>query len=352
MRSDPLLNATRRRRKERILALLFLLALAWAPVLQAAQAVSPIVERVGAVSIVVSDMDPSVNFYSQVLAFHTISDVEVSGGDAERLEGVFGARLRIVRMQLGDESIQLEEFLTPQGRPLPQDSRANDRWFQHLAIIVSDMDRAYQVLREHNVRHASTGPQLLPAYIKPAAGIRAFYFRDPDNHVLEILQFPPDKGDAKWHRPSDRLFLGIDHTAIVVDDTDASLRFYRDTLGMRVAGESENYGTEQEHLNNVFGARLRITALRAAQGPGIELLEYLTPRDGRPMPPDSRSNDLWAWKTTLITRELGRATQELGRAKYTWVSSAPVTLANDALGFHTGVVARDSDGHILQIAVE
>ena len=57
----------------------------------------------------------------------------------------------------------------------------------------------------------------------------------------------------------------------MVDDTDASLRLYRDSLGLKVAGESENYDVEQEHLNNVFGARLRITALRAAAGPGIEL---------------------------------------------------------------------------------
>jgi len=55
---------------------------------------------------------------------------------------------------------------------------------------------------------------------------------------LEILEFPPDKGSAKWHRPTGNLFLGIDHTAIVVSDTDASLRFYRDLLGMCVAGES------------------------------------------------------------------------------------------------------------------
>ena len=100
------------------------------------------------------------------------------------------------------------------------------------------------------------------------------------------------KGDARWHKKADRLFLGIDHTAIVVADTEASLAFYRDRLGLKVAGESENHGTEQEHLSNVFGARLRITTLRATKGPGIELLEYLTPRDGRPTPPDSRANDL------------------------------------------------------------
>ena len=73
----------------------------------------------------------------------------------------------------------------------------------------------------------------------------------------------------------------------MVDDTEASLAFYRDALGFRVAGESLNFGTEQEHLNNVRGARLRITGLRAAAGPGIEFLEYLAPADGRPFPPTS-----------------------------------------------------------------
>jgi hypothetical protein len=49
---------------------------------------------------------------------------------------------------------------------------------------------------------------------------------------------------------------------------------------MNLAGESFNYGTEQEHLNNVFGAMLHITSMRVPSGPGIEFLEYLTPGDG------------------------------------------------------------------------
>jgi catechol 2,3-dioxygenase-like lactoylglutathione lyase family enzyme len=126
-------------------------------------------------------------------------------------------------------------------------------------------------LRQNSVEYASSGRQLLPAWNRNAAGIKAFYFKDPDGHPLEILRFPLDKGAEKWNQPSDKLFLGVDHTAIVVGDTEASLRFYRDLLGMRIAGESENYGTEQEHLNNVFGAYFRITSLRAGSGPGIEL---------------------------------------------------------------------------------
>ena len=52
-----------------------------------------------------------------------------------------------------------------------------------------------------------------------------------------MLQFPKDKGDARWPTKADRLFLGIDHTAIVVADTEASLAFYRDRLGLKVAGD-------------------------------------------------------------------------------------------------------------------
>ena len=44
----------------------------------------------------------------------------------------------------------------------------------------------------------------------------------------------------------------------------------------------------------VFGARLHITALRASAGPGIEFLEYLAPRDGRPYPQDEKSTRLHA----------------------------------------------------------
>lgn len=206
-----------------------------------------LVKAVDAIGMTVSDMDRSVEFYSKVLSFENVSDIEVWGGEYEHLQGVFGLRMRVVRMRLGDEFIELTDYLAPKGRPIPADSRSHDRWFQHIAIIVSDMDRAYSWLRLNKIQHASSGPQRLPDWNKSAAGIRAFYFKDPDGHVLEILQFPPDKGDPKWHPAGrDKLFLGIDHTAIVVGDTEASVKFYRDFLGLKVAGESENYGTEQE----------------------------------------------------------------------------------------------------------
>jgi len=306
-----------------------------------AHAATPLVGKVDSVGITVGDMDRSVAFYSGVLTFKKESDTEVSGDAYEHLYGLFGLRLRIVRMRLGEESIDLMQFLAPTGRPAPVDSRSNDRWFQHVAIIVSDMNRAYALLRAHKVEHASSGPQRLPDWNPNAGGIEAFYFRDPDGNPLEILHFPAGKGVPKWHEAGDRLFLGIDHTAIVVADTDASVAFYRDTLGLSIAGTSENYGIEQEHLNNVFGAHLRITSLRAAAGPGVELLEYLAPRTGRPMPADSQPNDVWYAQINMSVRDVRVVVQGARAGHYTQVSSGVIELAPGLGAF----VVRDPDGH-------
>jgi catechol 2,3-dioxygenase-like lactoylglutathione lyase family enzyme len=309
----------------------------------------PLASAVDSIDITVSDMDRAVTFYSGVLAFEKLSDTEVAGETYESLEGVFGLRMRVVRMRLGDEFIELTEYLAPKGRPVFAGARSNDRSFQHIAIIVSNMDKAYAWLRQNKVEHASSGPQRLPDWNKNAAGIKAFYFKDPDGHPLEILEFPPAKGEEKWHRRSDKLFLGIDHTAIVVGDTEASLHFYCDLLGMRIAGKSENYGTEQEHLNNVFGAHLRITSLRAGSGPGVELLEYLSPRDGGLFPLDEHANDVIHRQTVLVTKSADQAARDLLSAKVNFVSSGVIANQKDQLGYKTAFIVRDPDGHAIEI---
>jgi len=315
-----------------LLACLLLATAAWAADVR--------VRAVDAIGMTVSDMDRSLDFYSRIVGFTPVKDVEVAGEAWERLRGVFPLRMRVVRLQLGGEFLELTEYLAPAGRPAPPDARSNDRWFQHVAIVVRDMDRAYRWLHDQHVAHVSPEPQRLPDWNPKAGGIRAFYFRDPDGHPLELIWFPPGKGDPRWQQPTDRVFLGIDHTAIAVGDTDASLAFYRGRLGLRVAGESENYGPEQERLNAVFGAHLRITGLRAPAGPGIEFLEYLSPRDGRPFPADERANDLVHWQTRLVTDH--DALEKLGQAR-------PVAIPGHELGFARGVTVRDPDGHALEM---
>ena len=337
-----------KQKKSRDRALVFVLVFALGLSGSLARASAQLVKSVDAVGMTVSDIDRSVEFFSKVLSFEKVSDIEVAGSEYERLHGVFGARMRIARMRLGDEFIHLTEYLTPRGRPIPADSRSNDQWFQHIAIVVSDMDKAYQQLRAHKVQHTSTAPQRIPESNKSAAGIKAFYFKGPDGHNLELIYFPSGKGNPKWQQTNGSLFLGIDHTAIAVSDTARSLDFYRDILGMKLFGESLNYGIEQEHLNNVFASRVRISTLKAASGPGIEFLEYLTPRNGRPTPPDTRANDLWHWQTGIKVGRADAAAEKLDSAHVRFVSPGVVKIKDRALGIAKGFIVRDPDGHGLQ----
>jgi catechol 2,3-dioxygenase-like lactoylglutathione lyase family enzyme len=265
------------------------------------------------------------------------------------LTGIHGTRARVVTMALGEDTIELTEYLTPQGRPAPPDSRSNDLWFQHIAIVVRDMDAAYARLRKFGVDAISTEPQRIPDWNKAAAGVRAFYFRGPDGHPLELLFFPPGKGDPRWQRGTDGLFLGIDHTAISVNDTETSLQFYRDVLGMKVTGESLNHGGEQEYLSRVPGARVRITGLRAAEGPGIEFLEYLTPRDGRPYPDDAKPNDLLHKHIVLKTGDAEVSYNRLAAKGMRLISPAIAALEAAGPGGQKAVMVRDPDGHALEL---
>lgn len=316
------------------------------------------------VSITVEDLDGEVVFFTQILDFKKVKQERLQGETAAHLYGLpdTNTALEIATLQLGGEQIRLLDFDYPASpaRPGPsvrfnQQTRGNDLWFQHLAIVVSDMDAAYRRLLDAGVTHVSTAPQTLPAYLPEAAGIRAFYFRDPEGHNLELIWFPPGKGNPKWQsqpsnqKPSNQkpLFQGIDHTAISISDTKKSMIFYRDLLGLTHAGHSENYGTEQEHLNQVFGARLDIDGLHATEGFGVEFLRYIAPPGGRPYPAGSQPTDLWHYQTEFDVDHLDHLLQKLEKEGYVKISTT-----TPAIGGKTSVLLRDPDGHAVLLSGE
>src|SRR5262245_53418727 len=70
--------------------LLLGLALVWLVVTALAQATpgQALIHAVDAVGMTVADMDRSLAFYTQVLSFEPVSDVEVTGSEYEHLQGV------------------------------------------------------------------------------------------------------------------------------------------------------------------------------------------------------------------------------------------------------------------------
>ena len=96
------------------------------------------------VGLTVEDLDRAVPFYRDVLTFTPLDTVETARPSVGRLLGVFGTRVRVVTMRLGKERIELVGFQSQLGRPIPSDARSNDLRFQHVAIIVSNIESACQ----------------------------------------------------------------------------------------------------------------------------------------------------------------------------------------------------------------
>lgn len=282
-------------------------------------AASPLpVPRIEAVEFVVRDLAAERRFFTQALDFRDLGERSMNGQAVDTL-------------QLGNERIKLVRYYSAAGASaIPSTARSNDRDFQHVAIIVSDMDRAWNQVERFNVRKVSTAPQVLPQWNRNAGGIAAVYFRDPEGHPLELLHFSAGKGAPQWHASSP-LFLGIDHTAIAVTDTAASTRFY-EALGLTVRGHSNNYGIEQERLSGVPGAHVAITAVRFDSAPGVEFLQYLHPL--RVQPPERAGlGDLVATRTLVIEPDAAAVCRRF----------TPVAASAD------GCVVRDPDGHLVEI---
>jgi catechol 2,3-dioxygenase-like lactoylglutathione lyase family enzyme len=125
------------------------------------------VSAVTAVAITVSDMPRALRFYREVLDFQLVDEREMHAGPVADLYGLADAGLRIATLRLGAEHIELVAWHAPRGRPMPQDSRSHDGWFQHIAIIVSDMDAAgrgrHRGVLLQGSRWTSAGDSQIPA---------------------------------------------------------------------------------------------------------------------------------------------------------------------------------------------
>jgi len=289
------------------------------------------------ISLTVSDLNCTERFFHDVLDFRVLGRRRLEDTSLNALLGLPAGPVEVLTMQLGDQHVEFMQF-ERLGRPYPADSQSPDLWFQHFAIVVSDMDAAYARVRASGARPISlNGPETLP---ERNGGVRAFKFRDPDGHPLELLWFPPGQGRAFWQARTG-LFLGIDHSAIAVSSTERSLALYEDLLGLHSANVVTNGGETQERLDGTAGAIVRITGLQTAapEGPGIEFLNYEKPVTGRPAT-GIRADDIAHAHLTLVVDGLQAI---IASPQARRLSASAIPLGSDVCS--ASIV--DPDGHVL-----
>lgn len=231
-------------------------------------------ERIEGFVLVTDDPDRLVAFYVDVLGF-------VPDGAAAPIDPVEMAAIGLRgggerrRLRIGDQSVSIERY-DVQGRPYPDGSDSASLWFQHLALVVTDIGASFGRLAAFSPI-SEGGPQRLP---ESSGGVEAYKFRDPDGHPLEFLYFPPDGTPPPWRgrRSSDGIAVGIDHSAISVSDPAASVAFY-EGLGLSVGDRTVNRGPAQQRLDDLVGVEVDVVPMQAPAGvPHLELLGYRTPR--------------------------------------------------------------------------
>ena len=164
----------------------------------AATCMSQKVTNVTHVAYTVSDTESAVSFLKKNVDAEVNYTKQITGIELQRLFGLrdHSLSLQVTSVAIGSNELRLLEFESDlPAREIPFDSKSNDLWFQHIAIVVDDMNPAYKQVHANKVEHVSTAPQTLPDYIPAAAGISAFYFRDKDDHNLELIYFPEGKGN-------------------------------------------------------------------------------------------------------------------------------------------------------------
>jgi catechol 2,3-dioxygenase-like lactoylglutathione lyase family enzyme len=264
------------------------------------------------VTLVVSDLDRAEDDYAGTFgaAVEQRADIEPS---VTRVLGLPPARGRCSVLRLGRQRIELVEFTDAAGRAYPPDSTSTDLWFQHVAIIVTDMRDAHRrVMANRRFRPISRGgPVRLPDRV---GGVTAFKFRDHDGHPLELLAFADGRVPAEW-RAAGRsgCFLGVDHTAITVSDTATSARFFGSVFAFGTGTRTENRGPEQDALDDVDDVQVSVTQLAPDRpAPRMELLHYHV-GTRRPIPADTASNDITATHCVVRVASLDATAAALAR---------------------------------------
>jgi len=285
-----------------------------------------------------------------------LSRIELICRDPDRLAGFYEAALGFIiligpedipntasasiTLRLGQQEIRLIGA-RPMGQPYPAHVAGWSLLFQHIAIVVSDMTGAYARLSMiHGWTPISTaGPQVLPI---ASGGVKAFKFRDPEGHPLELIAFAPDAKPIQWQRASDNYCIGIDHSAVSVSDTLRSIAFY-ESLGLRRTASSLNVGQEQAKLDDVPNAMVEVSALTPERvTPHVELLCYRGDFDRRIRP--KAANDATA--TRLVFMVESRAMLEMICARHhDRVLSGPILVNNTIYG----ASLRDPDGHLISL---
>lgn len=134
------------------------------------------------VALSVKDIERSIEFYRDVIGFEVKMRLEPDPKlPQEKVVALKGAAPRIAHLYLGGFMLELFQYLTPVGRPIPEDFTQADNGFTHISLTSTDTRADYKYLVEKGVEFLSEPTEFRP-------GVWICFFKGPDGEIVEVRQ--------------------------------------------------------------------------------------------------------------------------------------------------------------------
>ena len=144
------------------------------------------------INLVVSNLNRSVQFYTNLLGFKEVRRAYLEGDWIESIVGLKGVRAEVVYLlaPAGEPRLELLYYESPRGELIQANSLANTIGLRHIAFQVEDIHRAIKHLKEAGVTLLSEPVAVPKSAIKHDAGQKTLcYFFDPDGVLLELAEY-------------------------------------------------------------------------------------------------------------------------------------------------------------------
>ncbi len=190
------------------------------------------------IGFTVGDIDRETEFFAKATAVRESLGFSHCGKrirqDARRVQRQHAHRSHEA---WASRSLSLPVIFRPDWTAHSVPSYSNDEWFEHMAIVVSDMDAAYKILQD-----AQCAADFRVSHHHPSIEYRGGWHQGDQvsrsgtsRSGIDLLSVQA-RVICPGRSRAISCFSGLDHTAMTVASTDKSVGFYRDLLGLRVGG--------------------------------------------------------------------------------------------------------------------
>lgn len=140
--------------------------------------------------VVVSDVEKSVQWYTDVVGFQPVTEFDVPADFAKQVGLTNALPMHIHVLALGDDpgatKVKLMQFKQAPGARIDQTYFHSTYGFRYLTIFVKDMPTALARAAKHGAKPISGDAVTIPETIAPG-NLQLAVLRDPDGNFVELV---------------------------------------------------------------------------------------------------------------------------------------------------------------------